>query len=258
MGLIVPGRLGARHSKAPVAVSSLAQRASLSRYVAPSAVDWSIKCPADGRDLGNNEHGCCVEAAIYRAIECRLANIWGGGFTPQTYEVLGLYARLTGFNPATGLPDEGTDTVQAMTSWATKGVTWGPYPTLDVSLWAHVDPSNDDHVASALAMAGPVQITLALPSMAQVIERWSQAPGNGAGWEPASWGYHRVCGVGYSGLIRTVRTWGNDVPVHPEFWKAYVVAVDVPLSREWLNITGRTWSGLDWEGLVNDMARLSA
>ena len=62
-----------------------------------------------------------------------------------------------------------------------------------------------------------------------------------------------MCGK-YDGSVRTIRTWGVDVAVHPEFWVAYVVAVDATISHEWLTTTGLTPLGLDFDALRADMA----
>ena len=82
----------------------------------------------------------------------------------------------------------------------------------------------------------------------------SKAPGTGPDWAPGSWGGHRVMCGKYDGTVRTIRTWGVDVAVHPEFWAAYVVAVDATISHEWLTTTGLTPLGLDFDALRADMA----
>jgi len=245
-------RLGAIHRRAPAHIPPLAARARLAMLQAPPSADWHAKCPADGDDLGNGRYGCCVPAADYRLIQLRRANAWGDSWAPTTDMVLARYSALTGFDPATGLPDDGTDTAEDMQAWCSRGIRLDGQNE-DVPLWTVVDPAEMQHVNLAIAHFGGVAITLALPAAAQDLA-WDRAPGSGADWVPGSWGNHRVCSGKYDGAVRTVRTWGRDVAMHPEFWSRYVIAVDVALSREWLDATGLSPPGMDWDALREDAA----
>jgi hypothetical protein len=250
-------KLGAVHIPAPLAIRPLTERARLALMTPPTSADWFASCPPDGDPLGNDAVGDCVPCAELRAIQVRRANAQGDTWRPTRSAALGRYAALTGFNPATSLPDNGTDTVKAMTSWATAGIRIDDQ-NLDVVLWATVDPADAAHIAISIGHTGPVQVTIALPEAAEDLPVWSQPPGTGAGWEPASWGYHRVTVGKFNGQERVCRTWGQDVPIHPAFWSAYVVAVDATLSREWMEATGLAPSGLDWDALAADLASLTA
>jgi hypothetical protein len=246
-------KLGAIHIPAPPAIRPLGARARLALMTPPSSADWFAICPADGDPLGNDAVGDCVPCAELRAIQVRRANARGDSWRPTRDGALSLYAALTGFDPATGSPDAGTDTARAMASWATNGIRINDQ-NLDVVCWATVDPADAAHIAIAIGHTGPVQITLALPAAAHDLAIWAQPPGIGAGWEPASWGYHRVMVGKFDSSERVCRTWGRDVPIHPAFWSAYVVAVDATLSREWMEATGLAPSGLDWDALRQDIA----
>ena len=194
--------------------------------------------------------------AELRAIQVRRANAWGDGWRPTRDMAFGLYAALTGFNPVTLLPDNGTNTVHAMTVWSANGIRIDGQ-NLDVVCWATVDPADAAHIAIAIGHTGPVQATLALPRAAEDVAVWSQPPGVGAGWEPGSWGCHRVMVGAFDGAQRVCRTWGEDVTIHPAFWSAYVIGIDAALSREWLDATGLAPSGLDWDALEQDVASLA-
>jgi len=230
-------KLGARHRPQPLAVRPLSRRASLHLMIPPPHVDWHAKCPADGDALSNDKYGCCVEVADYRIIQMRKAVMWGDATKPLVSDILARYSTLTGFNITTGQPDNGTDTVADMQSWCTKGIRISDQ-TEDVPFWTMAHPADQNEVNLAIAHTGPVAITMLLPIVAQDLDAWSQAPGAGTDWVPGSWGAHRVMGGKYDGSVRTIRTWGLDVVVHPEFWSAYVVAVDATISHEWLTTTG--------------------
>jgi hypothetical protein len=249
-------RLGAIHSDAPAAIQPLSTRAALHRMAVPQRADWWKVCPPDGDAIGNIEYGCCVECADLRIIQSRRANAWGDTWTPAKQMALSLYTLRTGFNQLTGIPDRGTDTVVDMTAWVQYGIRLDEQ-NLDVVRWATVDPTKDDEIALAIAHLGPLAVTLNLPIAAQDMTVWNQAPGQGSDYAPGSWGMHRVAAGAFDGRERTVRTWGNDVIMHPEFWLRYVVAVDASLSREWLDATGLSPDGLDWDALTADLAGLT-
>ena len=247
--------LGAIHVPAPASVPKLAERASLHLMTPPTSADWFAKCPPDGTDLGNDQYGDCVPVAELKTIQIRRANAWDDQWAPDTNMALALYSILTGFDPVTGQPDNGTDTLKAMTYWVVQGIQIDTQ-NLDVVRWTQIDPSSDRDVALAIALTGPVQVTLNLPVAAQDVSLWSQAPGSGPDWQAGSWGCHRVAVGAFNGRTRVCRTWGNDVAMHPDFWSRYVVAVDATLSREWFDATGLSPAGLDWDALSADMAAL--
>jgi len=245
-------KLGAHHRTQPLAVRPLSQRASLHLMIPPPHVDWHAKCPPDRDALSNDKYGCCVEVADYRIIQMRKANMWGDATKPLVSDILARYSALTGFNITTGQPDIGTDTVADMQSWCTHGIRISDQ-TEDVPYWSMAHPADQNEVNLAIAHTGPVAITMLLPIGAQDLNAWSQAPGTGPDWTPGSWGGHRVMCGKYDGNVRTIRTWGVDVAVHPEFWAAYVVAVDATILHEWLTTTGLTPLGLDFDALRTDM-----
>jgi len=249
-------KLGAIHVPAPRAIRPLAARARLALMMPPKSADWLIRCPADGDPLGNDAVGNCVPCAELRTIQVRRANAWGDGWRPTRDTAFGLYAALTGFDPVTGVPDDGTDTAKAMAAWAASGIRVDDQ-NLDVVRWATVDPADAAHIAIAIGHTGPVQVSLALPKAAEDATVWSQPPGTAAGWEPGSWGCHRVMVGKFDGVERVCRTWGLDVAIHPAFWSAYALAVDATLSREWMEATGLAPSGLDWDALEGDLAGLA-
>ena len=249
-------KLGAIHRARPGSVARLAARSDLDGLRAPAETDYFKKCPADGDPLGNDLIGNCVPCSVLREIQVRRTNAFGDEWKPTAPLTIPLYTKWSGFDPATGKPDEGCDTVLAMTSWATDGV-WVNEQDLDIVTWVSVDHANLTHTKLAIFMTGAVGVTLAMPQAAQDLSAWATAPGTGPDWAPASWGYHRVMSAKYSSDTFTVRTWGNDLVCHPEFWSRYVVAVDATLSVRWFDTTGLAPPGLDWAALKADMAQLA-
>jgi hypothetical protein len=248
-------KLGAIHRRQPLAIRPLSKRASLHLMTPPKSVDWHKACPPDGDALSNDRFGCCVEVADWRVIQMRKSNVWGDDSKPLVSDILARYTMLSGFNIVSGTPDNGTDTVDDLTSWCTHGIQIADQ-TLDCPSWCMAHPQDATEVNLAIAHAGPVLVTLALPLAAQDTETWAQAPGTGSQWVAGSWGCHRVMTGKYDQDTRVLRSWGQDIEVHPEWFNAYAISVDVLISRDWLRTTGLTPSGLDFDALRNDIASL--
>lgn len=252
-------RLGATWSARPDAVQPLAARAPLSRMT-PRPVDWSAAIPADGDPRSNMDHGTCWPIARRWIVALRRAIVTGDKVPPAVPDILADYSALTGFDPATGLPDAGTDTTRGMTDWVCRGVRVNDQ-VLDIVHWLHVDPSNVGHIAIALAHAGPLMATWTVPRAMLEPAAWCRAPGDGPDWNEVV-GEHETVLVAADGRDGfTTRTWGLDLPVHPEVLGRYLIAVDVPLDLAaggWCDATGLTPAGLDREALAADMAAIAA
>lgn len=248
-------RLGAIHRRQPLAIRPFSKRAKLHLMTPPASIDWHKYCPADGDELMNDRFGCCVEVADYRIIQMRKAVLWKDQTKPLVSDILARYSALTGFNAATGQPDDGTDTVDDMHSWCTKGIKIADQ-TWDIPFWVIANPADANETNLAIAYTGPVAVTMLLPLAAQDLDAWSQPVGTGPSWDQGSWGGHRVMCGKYDGNVRTVRTWGKDILLHPSWWDKYVVGVDVTLSRIWFDTTGLSPMGIDYDTLKQDIASL--
>jgi len=249
-------RLGAIHRAPPASVPLLAARARLDLMTAPKSVDWHAAAPANGDALGNDKAGCCVEAWDFQEECLRLANAMGSPWRPTAGMVMARYVRLTGYDPATGQPDDGTDTAADTADLCRKGLEINDQ-LLDVPHWTLLDPANLEHMKIAVAHFGAVAMTLNLPIALQDMD-FAKAPGAGPDWVPGSWGMHRVGSGTYDGDVFTIRTWGLDKPVHPETLKLILVAAEARVSQRWLTATGLAPSGLDMDALMADRTRLAA
>lgn len=226
--------------------------------MAPKPADWLEAIPAEGDALGNTRWSNCWEVAQAWVICLRRAITAGDTTRPRLQSILSQYTLLTGFNQLTGLPDDGTLTSDAMAQWCRGGYRINDQ-TLDIPHWLTVDPANDAHVAIAIGLAGPLMATWRLPIAMQDMSTWSNAPGSGGDWD-ALWGEHEtVLGATDGAEWVTTRTWGNDLPVHPEIRRKYLIHIDVPLDLTaggWLGTTGHSPAGLDREALAADMAKI--
>lgn len=249
-------RLGAIHTQPAAHVPLLAARARLDLMTAPPSVDWHKALPANGDALGNDTIGLCVEAWDYQEEALRLANSMGSTWRPTSDMVLARYSRLTGYDPTTGQPDDGTDTAADTADLCSTGLQINDQ-LLDVPHWTLLDPANVEHMKIAAAHLGAVAMTLALPIALQDLD-FDRAPGAGPDWVPGSWGVHRVGSGKYDGDTFVIRTWGLDRPVHPDTLKLILLAAECRVSRRWIAATGLSPSGLDFAQLDADRLKLAA
>ena len=222
----------------------------------PKRANWFEKAPPDGDDLGNNSYGCCVPAADFREIELRRRVAHGDAWRPTRETVLARYAAIAGWRQDDPTTDQGTVTTTDMADRCSRGIRINDQD-LDVVRWATVHPANDADISLAIAHLGSLLITLALPLALQDLSLWSKAPGDGPDWVAGSWGAHRVMVGAFDGPERVCRTWGLDLTLHPTSWARYCIACDATISRMWLDATGLSPSGLDWDALQEDLQDLA-
>jgi hypothetical protein len=251
-------RTGCIHGVRPAGIQPLSQRAALHMTTVPTEWDWTKLCPADGDARTNDYLGTCVQCADFALIEIILANVAGSGsprWKPTDDMIISRYTAETGYNPITGVPDNGTDSAADLTNWVTSGIKIPELQRDIAPWWATVDPMDDNDMAIGLGCS-PLLVSLNLP------EGWEEAETNPLAWmkppgAPTNEG-HRVLAVKFMGKIRTVRSWGMDLQVGEEWWQQAVVSVDAVWSTDLLNAIGTTPMGLDISALASDMASVTS
>lgn len=236
-------RHGAIHAPRPAGVARLRDRATVPSGL---AVNWLERFPADGDALGNDRVGNCVPAA-----DCQLIRLWGGAADGAL--ALARYQMMTGCDPATGLPDVGTDTAVDMLSWCAAPILdrdGRPWPIY----WASVDHTDETAIRLALTRF-PLAITIGLPrAIADDPDRWSAAPG--VGWTPDE--PHRVV-LGHADASGwRVRSWGEDYVVSPALMRLMLLAVDVPIPHPAAAPAHLELEGIDFAALEADLGALLA
>lgn len=236
-------RFGAIHAPRPDAIARLSARGALTEAPIPN---WFARFPADGDPLGNDDIGNCVDAA-----DCQIVRLMGGRANRQM--AMARYAMMTGFDPATGQPDNGSDTSADMVNWCAAPIVdldGRPFPIY----WASVGHTDMAGVGGALARF-PLVVTIGLPNqIAQYPERWREPPY--PGWtadEP-----HRVVLGNRTGAGWWLRSWGLDYPTHPDLLRLMLLAVDVPIPHPAAVPPELQWAGLDYAALAADLATISA
>ena len=108
-------------------------------------------------------------------------------------------------------------------------------------------------VRPAVAFLGPVQLDLAIPQQwVSDIETWDITPLD----VPA--GGHRVCVVGYDASGYSIVSWGLRKLLTPRALATYALGLWTCVSRSWLDATGKTPAGLDWDTLAAEGLKLAA
>lgn len=244
----------------PSSPVKLARGLKLAKYLSPSrlptppeATNWRAAVKEWGM-LGNDKAGCCVVAGTAHTQMCWGANT-GQHVSITTDEVIKLYSHLSGYDPVTGVNDNGCSLVEALDDWRKHGAFGN-------RLGAHAQINSADHTTAiqAISLLGPVKCAVALPLAWQNAEVWT-APSDyhlHGKWAPNSWGGHDVEGVDYDDQHLYVVTWGRIMPVTWQAVRVYFPEMHAMLDSLWLGDKRIAPSGFDIETLANDLAVLTS
>lgn len=225
-------RHGAIHNQAARDATPIPR---LPRAIRRTIPNHFLKFPADADALANDRVGNCVTAA-----RCQMIRLWGG--TADEALAIRLYTAWGGYDPHTGTPDNGIDTLHAMFASVASPVVDSAGRQWPIR-WAKAHHTDEDEIRAALAR-WPLEVTIGLPrQVAQEPGRWSEAPE--PGWtadEP-----HRVVLGFEDGAGWWVRSWGLDVPIHPDLMRLMLLAVDVPIPVD--GVEALALDGVDFGGL---------
>ena len=208
--------------------------------------------------FANDSWPDCTVAGQAHAVRVITQVVWGQEVILPDPQVLEVFTGLGGTR-TTGLVE--TDVLDFM---CTTGIPLPTGQTEDIfSGYVHLDHTDLQSLRAAAWVFGGVHIGSRLPKEADVLFENGQdfdipegQPLTGQ-WEPDE-GHEMLCaGADADGYLRMM-TWGRVVRVSPRFAAAYVDAAQVAISRLWLQTTGRTAAGLDFDQLMTTAARLRA
>jgi hypothetical protein len=243
--------LGKRHARHDPRVPALATYVPLSALPAPpNSVDWFSRVDDWGM-MKNDALGDCTCAAVGHAI----LQWTTFASTPRRLsddDVVQLYEAVGGYNPADKSTDQGAVEVDVLNYWLNRGVDGDA-----LTAYASIEIGNITAIKDAIHWFGNVYIGLALPLSAQTQEVWSVPPGGAVGLGASgSWGGHAVPVVGYDQRGLLCVTWGQLKRMTYQFWSAYCDEAYALLSKDFIEATGKTPDGVDWEQLQADMQSL--
>jgi hypothetical protein len=215
---------------------------TFAKDIAPSA--WGM--------MNNDKIGdCTCAAAGHLLMEWTDDN--GALFTPSDKDIVAAYAAITGYNPVTGVNDNGANENEVLNYWRKTGIAGHK-----IVAYAALEPKNNNHIMLAVYLFGGCYIGLSLPVSAQTQTVWSVPPqgATGAG-APGSWGGHAVCVVGYDTQGLTVVTWGATKQMTWSFWNTYCDESYAIISQDFIK-KNTTPCGFDLAALETDLKAITS
>lgn len=193
--------------------------------------------------LGNDRVGNCAEAAALHIAMAQSAVVTGSPLAFTDADAIELYAMVTGYNPATGAGDNGTDLRTLLNFLMTTG-----YKGVKLLGYCIVDHTNDDEVDAAEKLFGPLLRGIDLPKSAEAQtdsgQVWDLVP-----WSPILGG-HAVASVAKGSGGSTEITWGDEQPATSRFDLAETEELYAPISPLWLNAKGFSPTGANVDALI--------
>ncbi len=222
---------------------------------APTHVDYLSRVTS--WDMYRNDQiGDCGPCGLAHWV--RASGNYGDGtpFTATTQNVLDFYTAVSGYDQRTGANDNGV-VLQEMLEVARKQGAPGGMP---IVAFAEVNVADLDEVKAAINMFGHVLVGANLPTSASTQldrgQKWDVVSGSAG--IPGSWGGHCVHVGAYGDGEFTCTTWGRTQKLTEAWWRRYVAETWVAVPQgEWINVQGRTPTGLDLHGLGGELARLT-
>jgi hypothetical protein len=245
------------HKLGKLAPKTDEKRLKLGKYLKPELaappveLNWGDGV-TDWGMLGNDTLGDCTIAGVGHAVQSAMHAVgiaWDSSV--ETDEVIKYYEFWCGYNPADPTTDQGGVEVDVLNNW--RKLRYAGH-----QLVAYADPEIADtlHIKQSIALFGGVYIGLALPLSAQNQDVW-QVVGDGqtGASAPGSWGGHAVYVVGYSPEFLTCITWGQELQMSWDFFRAYADEAHTLFLGMWVeNKTAP--SGFDWAQLETDLTAI--
>ena len=216
---------------------------------------------ADWGYLGNDEYGDCVWAGAAHEHMLLTATQTTMRPSPSTArftaaDALSDYAACTGFDPATGAGDNGTDVHQAMSYRKNRGILDADGKRHKIGAYLSLTPGDMTELAEALWLFECVGIGFNFPQSAMDQfnngERWSIVPGG----SPIEGGHYVPVVSKQTTFSVKVVTWGRLQTMTQPFYKKYCDEAWCYVAPDALNDRGLTARGFDIATLNADLAAL--
>lgn len=212
--------------------------------------------PADGwLMLGNDRFGDCAFAGPAHQI-MGWNKIRGVDVPFNDACVLQCYGECTGFDPATGANDNGTDMHDLADYWVKTGILDANGKRHFIAGYVFASPGNLQQLAEAAYLFDSVGFGFSVPQSAmdqfQAGQVWDVVEDDGG-----IVGGHYVPVMGEELASFDLITWAAKHGMTPAFVQKYCTAVLVPITQENL-INGKSPEGFDYATLQSDLQQLAA
>ena len=212
---------------------------------------WSDKVSKYGM-MVNNRLGDCGIAGPAHMIQAWTANE-NKEVIISDEDIIKTYSIISGYDPKTGLNDNGVCLLDVLKYWRTTGIAGHK-----IGAFMAVNPRNIRMVKVGINEFGGTLNGIALPISAQGQSRWdipASFSGNGA---PGSWGRHCTTSPDYlkSGDFVHI-TWGMRLPSSEKFDIVYTDEKYVILSPDFINDKKLSPANFNWDKMQEDMSHFS-
>lgn len=196
----------------------------------------------------NRELGCCVVSGIAHSLRvCSAAA--GHQIVVSDDDILEAYKAISGYVPGRPETDKGATCRAGLKHAFNVGI--GGH-----KLAAYYRIKTDDYRAdqarlAALEISGSVYGGYDLPLSAKSQDVWDVPEGGPVGpGLPRSWGGHAMPYSTQGPFTRKVKTWGRDQLITGHFDRTYGAEHWLLVWQAWLDETGQTPAGLDWDKTI--------
>ena len=213
----------------------------------PSSVDWTTQIHEWGMML-NDKVGCCTCATAAHMIQTWTSNEQPY-FLPTDDEVIYAYSSISGYEPSTGLNDNGAAELDVLNYWRKTGIAGHK-----IYAFASISPGHVNHIKNAVWLFGWCYLGLALPLSAQGDKLWDVWDVvDGPKGDPGSWGGHAVPIVAYDEVGPYCVTWGELKHMTWAFFEKYCDEAYAILSVDWYAQDMKSPNGFDVAMLQRDL-----
>jgi hypothetical protein len=200
----------------------------------------------------NDQIGDCTTAAVGHLVQSWTANAVQP-ITPSNDDIIGAYAAISGYNPATGENDVGANELDVLSYWRTQGIAGHK-----IVAYVSLDLGNQTQIKQAINLFGGIYVGANMPVDAQdqtsSIGVWS--PTMGTGSAPGSWGGHAFPIGAYDPTMLCCITWGARQLMTWSWFAQYVDEAYALVSTDMLELSGFTPLGINIATLMSDLAAI--
>lgn len=204
----------------------------------------------------NDRIGDCALAYAGHQIQMWESFTRPGTPPPTTEQIIAAYSAITGYVPGDPSTDNGTVLLDMLNYWRKYGIAGRK-----ILAFAKLTQGDLEESRWSVEYFGGTCLGVALPVTAQTQNAWTVVDMTGDG-QPGSWGGHCIPSGAFDysvpGEIRnTVVTWGAEMPMSNNFYKAYNDESYAVFSEDWLDSKGRDPDGFNLSQLLADLKEVT-
>lgn len=212
---------------------------------------WSAKVSEYGM-MDNDTIGDCGIAGPGHMIQTWTANA-NGEVIISDDEVIQTYSALSGYDPKTGLNDNGVALLDVLKYWRNTGIAGHK-----IGAFMAVNSRNTRMVKVGMNEFGGTLTGLSLPISAQNQTRWDISGSFDGDGAAGSWGGHCTMKPDYLSNGDFIHiTWGEEMPSSEKWNMVYTEEEYVILSPDFINDKKLSPSSFDWDKMTADLNHIS-